>query len=159
MMKKLIKYDEDINCMTTIGTNFSPTFTVIVNPDSRRIGDPYLKICDGKRFHSSEHTARLNLKEPALVKHHSDGKKEWNLTNKDIKNLKNYLNSKSKKNPKYTNWEYTIFSWNDEYGFLESYEGVEPLIDEFFNGYFDTEENLSNPSYVPSYQLMPDWKV
>lgn len=69
------------------------------------------------------------------------------------------MNSKSKKNPKYTNWEYTIFSWNDEYRFLESYEGVEPLIDEFFNGYFDTEENLSNPSYVPSYQLMPDWKV
>lgn len=53
-MKKLIKYDEDINCMTTIGTNFSPTFTVIVNPDSRGIGDPYLKICDGKRFHSSD---------------------------------------------------------------------------------------------------------
>lgn len=35
--------------------------------------------------------------------------------------------------------------------------GYKTRIEAFVNGYYNTEENLKDPSYVPSYLKMPDY--
>ena len=159
-MKLFKQIDEPIECMSTIGTNQDPLFTVVVNPDSNRSGDAYLKLCNGKNFLASTEVVRLSLKSLELIKPHHDGKKEWVINNKYIKKLKEFLSKPSRVSKGYSNWQYLIYSWNYEYGFLEgTTEGYDTLIDAFFDGYYDTEENLADPSYVPSYQQMPNWKL
>lgn len=143
----------DIFCMAKIGHSTKPAFCVCVNPDAGRVGDPYLKYYNAQNCSKAKSVIRLGLKEPKLI-HHKDGKLDWDVNKKELKQLDTFLSSNSKTYRGYTNWQVTIYHWNYEYGLLdEDYpEEYNSLIDAYFNGYYDTPDNISEPSYIPSYQ-------
>ena len=68
--------------------------------------------------------------------------------------LDKFMSRKSRKYSGYTNRQAAIYDWNYEYGFIS--QSPETLydsdIDAFFDGYYDTKDNLSEPSYIPSNQ-------
>ena len=143
----------DIFCMAKIGQSAKPAFCVCVNPDAGRVGEPYLKYYNSQNYNKADAVIRLGLKEPKFI-YHKDGKNQWEVTRKELKQLDEFMTKKSAKYRRYTNWEVTLYHWNYEYGFLDADypDDYETDIDAFFDGYYDTEENLSEPSYLPSYQ-------
>ena len=53
---------------------------------------------------------------------------------------------------------FLVDHWNNENDFLSSDTGsYDNPVEAFVNGYYDTKDNLSNPSYVPSYTEMPNY--
>ena len=149
---------DDIFCMAKIGSSIKPAFCVWVNPDSGRVGDPYLKYYNAQNYTEAESVIRLGLKEAKLI-YHNDDKKRWKVTKEQLKQLDTFLSSKSAEYRRYTNWQTTIYHWNYEYGFLDSEypDRYDTIIDAYMDGYFDTNDNLSNPSYIPSYQKQPSY--
>lgn len=144
---------EPIYSMAQIGQNEKPSFCIWVNPDQGRNGNPYFKMFDAQRYTSAEKSIRIGLLEPKLI-FHADGKKIWNVTKSDLKELDRFMSKKSRKYAGYTNWQATIYDWNYEYGYIQpSPEDMyDSDIDAFFDGFYDTKENLSKPSYIPHTQ-------
>ncbi|MCM1226185.1 MAG: hypothetical protein NC320_02010 [Clostridium sp.] len=156
--KEKIYYDNtvdeteyDIFCMAKIGQSAKPAFCVCVNPDAGRVGEPYLKYYNAQNYNKAEAVIRLGLKEPKFI-YHKDGKKQWNVTKRELKQLNEFMSKKSIDDKPYTNWQSTLYHWNYEYGFLDSDypEEYDRRIDAFFDGFYDTKENLAEPSYLPS---------
>ena len=162
-MKRLVTASlEYIEAMATIGSHVSPNFTIAVNPDSNRSGDCYFKYFDRESYSKAEHVARVNIRDTSRFYHkNSDGKKEWSLNAKDKKELVSYLQSESDEWVGVSNWESVLYHWN-----IESHTIDDPFpkdiysskIEAFLSGYYDTEENLQNPSYVASYLKMPNYR-
>lgn len=146
-------HHEPVYSMAQIGKNENPIFCIWVNPDQGRNGDPYFKMYDAQKYSSAKHSIRIGLKEPKLI-YHADGKKFWNVTKSDLKALDRFMSKKSRKYAGFTNWQATIFDWNYEYGCIEPSPEDEfnSDIEAFFSGYYDTNENLHKPSYIPSTQ-------
>lgn len=146
-------YREPILTMAQVGRNEKPGFCIWVNPDQGRKGDPYFKMYNAQSYAKADKCIRIGIREPKLI-YHTDGKKVWHITESDLKYLDKFMSQKSRKYAGYSNWQATIYDWNYEYSFIHpSPENqYEEDIDAFFDGYYDTEENLSDPSYVPSYQ-------
>lgn len=159
-MKKYIVASEEIYSMATIGINRDPKFSVAVNPDSNRVGEAYFKYYDDAHYSKANHVARISFMDAKYIKHHR-GKKQWKLTKRDIRNLVEFLNNRHKAFVNLTNWDVAKFFWNLEYGnFYADYpvDNYETEMDAYFDGYYDNlKENKNNPSYVPSYQEMPDY--
>ncbi len=149
---------DDIFCMAKIGSSEKPSFCVWVNPDPGRVGDPYLKYYNAQNYTKAESVIRLGLKETKFI-YHNDGKQSWKVTKKELKQLDDFLSKKSRKFVGVTNWQVTIYHWNYEYGLIDEDfpDKYASMIDAFVDGYFDTKENLSEPSYVPSNQKQPEY--
>lgn len=160
-MKRLIRYD-DIYGMATIGRHENPNFLVAVNPDTNRFGDCYFKYYDDKSFDSAKRVTRLSFTAPVKVKHRNrDGKQEWDLNTKDRKNLCNYLDEPSKdyRLSGLTNWVMALYHCDNECGLLsDDYpEEYSNKVDAFLHGFYDTEENITNPNYLVSTLSRPDY--
>ena len=142
--------------MASIGVNTKPTFAVQVHPDSERSGDPYMKLYDNKGFSSEGNKTRVSLLRPRYVVHNNE---VWKLNSKYRRALVDFLNSPSKDFPGLTNWDMAKYHWNNECHVL-SYDvdtGKLTGSQAYVSGLYDTEDNLSNPSYVPSYSEMPNY--
>lgn len=158
-MKKITvrpsSYKEPIMSMAQIGRSRDTDkigFCVYVNPDSGRKGNPYFKFYNAGGYNKADKIVRLGIKRFEVIKH-SDGFKFWDVTKRELKVLDIFLSRKSKDYPKYTNWEVTLYQWNKEALFItDAPDEYDSNIDAFFAGYYDTEENLSEPSYIPSTQ-------
>lgn len=161
-MKRVIKRSEDIFGMATIGRHIQPNFTVAVNPDGNRVGNCYFKYYNRENYNIATHVTRLNLRKPNKIIHKNrDGKKEWQLNSIDKKAICQYLDQTSRYGVQFgaTNWDYTLYSWNNELGLLEAEfpEEYSSPFEAFVNGFYDTEDNMNNPSYVPSTLKRPDY--
>ena len=155
-MKRLLRADAAVYSMASIGVNTKPTFAVQVHPDSGRSGDPYMKLYDNKGFSSEGNKTRVSLLKPKYVVHNNE---VWTLNSKYRKALVDFLRSPSKDFPRLTNWYAVKYYWNNECHLL-SYEtdtGKLSRPQAYVSGYYDTDENISNPSYVPSYLEMPNY--
>lgn len=161
-MKRII-LGESIFGMATVGRHEKPNFLIAVNPDANRAGICYFKYYDSNEYSSAEHVTRLNFRKPEKVKHQNhDGKTEWQLNAKDRKDLCNYLDELSDeiRYVAVTNWQVALYHWNHEYGLInESYpDEYKSRIEAFISGFYDTDENVHNPSYVASTLERPDYR-
>lgn len=161
-MKRYIQRDyEYVEAMSTIGKHVKPNFTVAVNPDRGRKGDCYFKYYNSNDYHKAKKVARINLRIPSYIQHkNSDGKEDWILNSKAKSALVDYLNNESDQWLNVTNWQSCLYHWNREKGLLDDpfpRDTYYSQIEAFLSGYYDTEENLSNPSYMSSQSKMPDY--
>lgn len=155
-MKRLLRADAAVYSMASIGVNTKPTFAVQVHPDFGRSGDSYMKLYDNKVFSSEGNKTRVSLLRPKYVVHNNE---VWKLNSKYRRALVDFLNSPSKDFPGLTNWEMVKYNWNNECHIL-SYDvntGELTRPQAYVNGLYDTEENLSDPSYVPSCAEMSNY--
>ncbi|MCM1226143.1 MAG: hypothetical protein NC320_01800 [Clostridium sp.] len=148
-------YKEPIMSMAQIGRSRDTDkfgYCVYVNPDSGRKGNPYFKFYNASGYNKADKVIRLGIKKFEVIKH-SDGFKFWDISKQEAKALDSFLSRKSKMYSQYTNWELMIFLWNVEALFItDAPDEYESNIEAFFDGFYDTKENLAEPSYVPSYQ-------
>jgi hypothetical protein len=160
-MKKLLasakstRYSTEITSMATVGKSDGdkPHFMVQVNPDPKRVGDPYLKYYDANNYRKADRVIRLGLKDLKAFDHSNErGIKQWNVSKDDLRVLDAFLNEKNKDFPAYTNWQVALYHWNNEYGFISNTDEYSTNIEAFIAGYYDTDENIAEPSYVPSTQ-------
>ena len=161
-MVKWIRDTEAIFGMARVGSvDTKPSLTVAVNPDTNRIGDPYLKCYNASRYDTADCVTRLSFYAPKKVFHRNrDGKKEWILNSDDKDAICEFLDSPSKdySNDKITYWLVSLYSWNNECSLLngEFPEQYSTKIEAFIDGFYD-KENRDNPNYVPSTTLRPDY--
>lgn len=161
-MKRYVRSLEPIECMATIGKSVDDNFCVTVNPDQKRSGVCYLKYFNSSSYTSADKVIRVSLLEPRVIFHKNrDGKKTWRINSKDKKNLVEFLKRNSKDWVGTDNWHSVLYHWNNELGLIDDVvpEEFNSAIEAFVAGYFDTKENLSHPSYVPSYLEMPDYTL
>lgn len=161
-MKRLVYNSlEPIEAMATIGTHTSPNFCIAVNPDSSRSGDCYFKYFDRESYTKATHVARINIRGCGRFYHKNrDGKKEWNLSGQNKKDLIHYLKEECDEWVGVTNWQSILYHWNIESHTIDSpfpKEKYSSKIEAFLDGFYDTDPNLSNPSYVASYLATPDY--
>ena len=155
-MKRVIRTYAAAYSMASIGVNTNPAFAVQVHPDFGRSGDAYMKLYDNKGFSSEGNKTRVSLLRPKYVVHNNE---VWKLNSKYRRALVDFLNSPSKDFPGLTNWDMVKYHWNNECHVL-SYDvdtGELTRPQAYVSGLYDTEDNLSNPSYVPSYSEMPNY--
>lgn len=140
---------EPLGEMATIGITDNPMpMRVQVNPDRNRTGNPYFKVFNTEGLKSGEtKVCRLHFFDSGM-EYHQDKYLDWIPSNKDIKNIKKYLNAKHKDFDRYTNWQMTCWLWNYECAF----DGICDR-EVYFNGEYD---NFTNPSYVPSNTPIPE---
>lgn len=134
----------EINEMATVGRNYDVPFTLIVNPDRKRVGDEYFKLVNNIDWLSADKIARISFRSAIYIDHKSN-KKAWTLTSKQKKALIKFFNSVSDKNDKYTNWEMAILDFNNEKGL-----DIPKTLDNKVN-------DLKYPNYLPIDLPMPDY--
>ena len=158
-MKILIRQDY-ISCMSKVGTSEKPSFLVGVYEDGSHIGEPYLKIYNSSKYSSSTHVTRLSMRDGHRIIHKNvDGRLEWDIDKKTLKALEAFLEKKSRQFVGYTNWQAMIYLWNYEPSTITpAPEDVyDSDIEAFYDGYYDTEENSSNPNYMRSDSEIPSF--
>lgn len=159
-MKRLFKYLEPVECTATIGEDDKNNFCVTVNPDQNRSGDCYLKYFNSKRYASADKVIRISLTKPRVFIHKNYYvKKTWFINSKDKKNLVNFLFSNSKDYKGLSNWQVTLYQWNNEMRLLKNDfpDKYNSRIEAFADGYFDIAECSYDLSYVPSTLAIPDY--
>lgn len=162
-MKRYIKTSSEPICgMATIGINENPLFRVEVNPDRKRSGDCYFKCYDGKNAQASTKVARISFTSPEYFYHTDElGNKHWRLNSKYKSELIKFLNRvhRNYKGTNITHWIHALYSWNLEFGFLNDDFGEEYSsdVEAFYHGFYDTAENLADPSYLPSTLTIPNY--
>jgi hypothetical protein len=152
---KSIPRRTEITSMATVGKSDGdkPHFMVQVNPDAKRIGNPYLKYYDANNYLKADRVIRLGLTDLKAFDHSSErGIKFWKVNKEDLRVLDAFLSEKSKDFPAYTYWQMALYHWNNEYGFISNTDAYPTNIDAYMAGYYDTAENLNHKSYVPSTQ-------
>lgn len=163
-MKIYVRSDgaDYISCMATMPGNIKPTFVIGAYESGAYQGEPYLKIYDAQSVSKADHVTRLSLWDGHRIRHRNDdGKQEWeDINNSILRGLNRYLDKPSSMFDGYSNWQTLIYLWNSEVGF---FTGVPPkkyrtFINAFFNGYYDTDENLRNSNYMPSTSERPDFR-
>lgn len=144
--------------MATIVNDEREEKSITVNPDTRRVGDPYFKVYNSaKRKPGETAVARCHFKDSGMAFHIGDGYIDWQIDNDDVKKIKKLLN-KTANNPnpyaddsaKYTIWQITCYKWNEEY-----FGGAINSFSKYVKGEYD-EEFKEHPSYVPSTQKIPE---
>lgn len=141
---------EPLGEMATIGSSEKPALSIQVNPDSGRIGNPYFKAYNAELTRPNEtKVCRLHFFDSGM-EYHQDKFKDWIPNGKDIKNIKEFLNSTHEREKNYTNWQMCKFLWNMEFKFFPQRD-----IDRYMNGELD-EQFKYHPSYVPSTAPIPE---
>lgn len=127
-------------------------YCVCINSNPIRYYRPYLKFYNAKEFYRAEKVIRLGLKQPEVVLQ-TDELEFWNVTKNELRLLDKFLAQKSKIFSVYSNWQTALFIWNSENLFFTDFPKEYPSItDAYFDGFYDTEENLKKPHYLPSFQ-------
>lgn len=147
----VILESEYIYEMATVHRDTNENISVAVNPDSKKVGDPYFKFYNSVDFNKSTAVIRIMFNS-ADYTYHTDGKKLWKLNSKEKKLLVKTLKSESKKYRPFgfTVWDAAKFDWNYEYLQID----IEP--EGYISGEYD-ETFKNNPSYVPSTLKMPNY--
>lgn len=159
-MKRYVRSYEPIFSMATVGYDTKHNITIAVNPDGNRVGDCYFKYYDHASYHSARCVARIDFRKPRKIIHRNkDGKKDWKLNSDDLKILVWYLQQPSSDYSGLTNWQVALYHWNHEHHLLDKARPpkYDTTIKAFVDGFYDTEENLSDPSYLASTLKMPDY--
>lgn len=137
--------------MATVHRDETKNISIAVNPDQKKVGDPYFKFYNNASYMKATAVIRIMFFRVAYMKH-EDGKELWELNSSEKKLLVKSLKSVSKKYKAFgfTVWDATKFDWNYEYlGFdIES--------DEYLAGAYD-DIYKDVQSYVPSTLEMPDY--
>lgn len=152
---------EPIESMSKIGVDNSANMVYYVNPDLNRVGEPYFKVYDSISHPKATHIARISFLESRYIIHRDEaGKQPWKLNSSEKKKLVTYLNKKSGL-VRVTNWVYSMYLWNYEYGFFDNIEiddtKYSNVVEAFADGLYDIDENIRHPSYLPSCLIMPDY--
>lgn len=167
-MKKLVysKNDslEPIYSMSQVGLDRDGRMIYYVNPDNHRVGDPYFKVYNGTSQQISTSLARISFLSASYIIHsNSDGKEQWILNSKEKKRLDKFLRSKSVRSElSISVWNHMKYLWNMEMNIFNDSDQFDPETfrseeDAYMNGFYDTEINLSNPSYLASTLTQPDY--
>lgn len=145
---------EPLGEMATIGTTHSPmNLKVQINPDPRRIGNPYFKVFSTELPKEGEtKVARLHFFDTGM-EYHRDIYLDWVLRKSEIKNIREFLQRPHYLKPEYTNWQMACWLWNMEYGFI-----FPQFIDDYMAGLYDDKfvNDRRYPSYVPSTTPIPE---
>ena len=153
LMEQPIDWDErpwePLGEMSTVGLQNKPPLIVEINPDRRRVGNPYFKVYNMASYKKATHIARMHFLDTGM-EYHRDAYKDWRLNSKDIKNIKEFLSNPHDDYPEYTNWQMACWLWNQEYGFIGPNNRRR-----FMNGKFD-DQFKDHPSYVPSNTPIPE---
>ena len=160
MYKYVKKSESPVYAMATIGTHSNPTFKITVNPDMLRVGDPYFKMYLGKNEHVNDGLVRISFLGPYYITHSDNRSDRDSVEIKRIykKSLIEFMDKSSKVHESMKMWDFCKFSWNNEYGeFFDKEHDYLTNYEAYMNGFFDTPENLSHPSYLPSTLTMPDY--
>ncbi len=165
-MKRYIKNVEEhlelepIVSMARVGLDDSAKMLYYVNPDDRRVGDPYFKVYNNISHRIATEIARISFLEPRYIVHRDEaGKQPWKLNSSEKKKMINFLSKKSGF-LNLTFWQYTMYHWDNEYGFLHNQFDTtryNNILEAYADGFYDTEENLNHPSYLRSDLQMPDY--
>jgi hypothetical protein len=164
---KLIK--NSLYEMSTVGRSYNDNFYVGVYPDFGR-NNTYFKVYNHINFEVADKVIRLDFRQPVFYDHKSDGKKLWKLNNKTIKKIMDFMISEPTKSigrlklyskvknsivkfETESNWQYAIFLWNDECGFLNH----EDLDIGYSEGCNSDSELFKDPQFVPFNTLMPNY--
>ena len=142
-----------ISCMSKLGECDKPSFMVGVYEDGSHVGCPYLKIYNNAKYPKSTKVTRLSLVDGSRLIHKNiDGRDEWDIDNRTLKALDNFLQASSRKYAGYSNWQVLMYLWNYETSIISSApdDMYDTDIEAFVDGYYDTEDNLNNPNYMPS---------
>lgn len=162
-MKKWIHTSTDersILGMSTVAYTEDPQQCVLVNPDSRRRGDPYFKYLDASSYMKATRLARISFLAPKLISHSNPrGMRRWKLNSRECRQLQNFLKSKDMSCPALTVYESAKFCWNKEWQFIGQVtpEGYTSREAAYLDGYYDNQDNLQHPSYLPSTLKQPDY--
>lgn len=161
-MKKFITPPEEvcyISCMSKVGGSEKPDFMVGVFEEGSHIEEPYLKIYDNHIYGKTKRVTRLSLLDGHRIVHKNfDGREEWkDINNRVLKGLDNFLEQPSRNYAGYTNWEVLIYLWNYETSIITPAPSDRYVtdIEAYFDGYYDTPENLRNPAYMVSTAKKP----
>lgn len=147
-----------ISCMSKLGDSDKPAFMVGVYEDGSHVGEPYLKIYNNPRYTKSTMVTRLSLIDGHRIIHKNyDGRQEWDIDNKTLKSLDIFLEKPSNQDTEYSNWQALLYLWNVETSIIcgSTPKPYRSMLAAFVAGYYDTEENLSDPNYMPSYAEKP----
>lgn len=140
--------DEYLGEMATVARDEERQMRIQVNPDRKRIGNPYFKVFNtATPKEGKSRVARFHFKDEDM-EYHKDGYLDWVVSKDDIKQIKSFIIDCHEDFPQYTNWQMACYLWNYEYGLIGNR-------DKYFKGE-DDEKNKDNPSYVPHDQEMPD---
>lgn len=169
-MKRVIKNTDSVFAMSTIGSYLDKgklVFRMSVHHGRTHRNGCYFKIYDGSLSNKKRSAikiatkiARINFKEPSYESHR-DRLPAWILSPDECKQLNEFLDSVSEESKvPMTNWEFAKYQWNRELGLLDDYSYQEKYSDmqsAYIDGYFDTEENLSNHQYLSTTYCRPDY--
>lgn len=155
-MKELdeeLLYEELMYEMANVRRDRDNDFMLMaINPDRNRVGEPYFKVYDAGNWRKATKVARLSFFDPRLIIHTGGNIPPWRrLTNRDIRDIEDFLDSPSRTIPGATTWDELKYRWNVEYGFNIGYPA------RYFDGDYDAKYE-DDPSYVPSYLDPPDYR-
>lgn len=163
-MYRVIRANQEIYGMATVGRHIKPNFMIAVTPDTNREGLCYFKYLNSDNYNKATSIARIDIRQPSRI-YHKDGtgKQEWKLNHKDKKVLCDYLDEINRNYRKQgiTNWQMLLYHWNNEHGFFieEPPEDYETDVEAFVHGFYDTDHNLSDPNYTESDLKRPDYTL
>lgn len=140
--------------MATIARDQEEGILISVNPERQTLNIPYFKVYDNSSVNTAKCVARLHFKDSGMEYHKDSlGKRQWIINNGDVKNIRNILQKKSKRDKSYTYWQMACFQWNYENGLIDD------DTDKYFAGKYDEKyrgDSRLESAYVPSTQEMPD---
>lgn len=161
-IRNIVKVDdlEPIESMSQIGSDETANMVYYVNPDTNRRGDPYFKVYDNILRSKAKHMTRISFFEPKYIIHKPDkGMKYWKLNTSEIRAVIDYMNRRSALF-RITNWQYAMYMWNMEFSFFNNgfdENKYDNAVMAYVDGFYDDEEHLGHPSYVPSFTQIPDY--
>ena len=134
--------------MATVALSSVDSLKIIVTPDRGRVGSPYLKVFNTVKLKPGESkVARLHFFDNKL-EYHKDKYLDWCITDRDVRNIQQFLSKAHEDFSEYTNWQMACYLWNLELDLVFNRK-------DYFSGKYE-KDNMSNPSYVPFNTKMPN---
>lgn len=157
IIEKQSREQEMFTEMATVARDYENNLSIAVNPDSLRNRPTYFKVYDHVNYKQATKCARISFLSPEYVIHTGE-KRVWKFgSNKEKKNLMNFLRSKrrGKKDTEseMTNWQYAIALWNLEMGFIDDAEEAWAYTRENTNPH-DADSPLPIDLEMPNYLLL-----
>lgn len=149
---KNFEVNNNIGYLTELLVGFDEKLkiSVHVDPDLKHQGNEYFKVYDSISYDKAKKISRIKFKEPSYVVHNNnDKKKNYKLVSNKKDDLIDFLNSKNRKNPELTNWEYAIILFNRRLGLPDEKTKKNLMFD---------KNSKYNDKYLPFDLKMPNYK-
>lgn len=150
---------EPIETFSIIDVDYDAQVAYYVNPDPDSTDEPYFKLYNHESFVKATKIARISFLEPNYIKQ-CDKNQSWILNFQEKERLLHFLSNPSDSYPYVSTWQHAMFQWNHECLLLEKQFDkckYRNIVCAFSKGFYDTEENIHNPRYLPSYLPVPDY--